>query len=605
MNTLESGPNGVLRPHWGIGFSRLGEVPLPVSAVGAQLTPTCRQGFTGGADWTNGGSPRYNAAMSLEEGDEGRAFVVLRGEEGTQVHDLVRGEDMIIGSARGSTVCLQGAGVARRQVVLNWDGKTLRMRDAAAGTVWAGKEFVGAAELKPGDELSFGQVQMVVGVNGTMAAGGRRVLTHHEFRERLYEELARAVRGGRPTSLVMIATRSGDGGQVTAAALDSFRAGDLVGTYGPDEIEVLLPDTDRDAATRVVGRVLDSTSAVAGIAVAPVDGDTPEGVFWAARQALAEAQRQGRGVCAPPEILEPRSADIGGLCIDESVLTALRAVDGAALLTGEASTGKTEAALALCPEAETPAILRCAAIGSRGAPRGIEDALEQLVPVSFLVADDIGELSREDQAELWRWVQEHPEVRVVATTQRALGGLVDRGAFLGELYGAFQESVIEMPALRNRPSVILPLAQRFAKGCGAPVPVQIAAAAVARLYGYPWPGNVLELRNAMERAVRLARGGEILAEHLPSEPLPVDGGDGRLREHVDSVERDAIIKALADSNHNQTHAAKRLGVSRRALIYKMEKYGLKKPPKGQRKSTPPGRRRSSPPSRRKSSPPGS
>ncbi len=118
---------------------------------------------------------------------------------------------------------------------------------------------------------------------------------------------------------------------------------------------------------------------------------------------------------------------------------------------------------------------------------------------------------------------------------------------------------------------------------GAPAPVRMAPGALARLRSHPWPGNVLELRNAMERAVRLAGEGEILAEHLPSDALPA-AGDGRLREHVDSVERDAIVKALADANHNQTHAAKRLGISRRALIYKMEKYGLKAPPGQARRS---------------------
>ena len=64
-------------------------------------------------------------------------------------------------------------------------------------------------------------------------------------------------------------------------------------------------------------------------------------------------------------------------------------------------------------------------------------------------------------------------------------------------------------------------------------------------------------------------------------PLANTSGEGRLREHVDSVERDAIIKALADCNRNQTHAAKRLGISRRALIYKMGKStGSSGPPKG-------------------------
>jgi transcriptional regulator of acetoin/glycerol metabolism len=84
----------------------------------------------------------------------------------------------------------------------------------------------------------------------------------------------------------------------------------------------------------------------------------------------------------------------------------------------------------------------------------------------------------------------------------------------------------------------------------------------------------------MERAVALADGGEILAEHLPGDLA--DAGEGKLRDHVGSVERDAIIKALADNNYNQTHAARILGISRRALIYKMEKYGLKPPPAGKK-----------------------
>jgi DNA-binding NtrC family response regulator len=81
----------------------------------------------------------------------------------------------------------------------------------------------------------------------------------------------------------------------------------------------------------------------------------------------------------------------------------------------------------------------------------------------------------------------------------------------------------------------------------------------------------------------LADGGEILAEHLPGGAADAISGKGLLRQHVGSVERDAIIKMLADNNYNQTHTAKQLGISRRALIYKMEKYGLKPLPAGTRK----------------------
>nr|MDQ3033134.1 sigma 54-interacting transcriptional regulator [Myxococcota bacterium] len=197
-----------------------------------------------------------------------------------------------------------------------------------------------------------------------------------------------------------------------------------------------------------------------------------------------------------------------------------------------------------------------------------------------LVLDEISELSADAQA---RWLPVlralDGEARVIVTTHRDLRALAERGAFSAELaQHLYAHEPIAIPPLRHRPDDIVPLATRFAEEAGARVPVRFSAGALARLRSYPWPGNVLELRNAAERAVRLAGGGEILAEHLPGENLATVAADGRLREHVDSVERDTIVKALAESNHNQTHAAKRLGLSRRALIYKMEKYGLKPPP---------------------------
>src|SRR5690606_28340967 len=88
---------------------------------------------------------------------------------------------------------------------------------------------------------------------------GRRALTHQEFRERLAEELARAARRGRPTALVMVQAKSGEGGRVLEAALAHFRAGDVVATYAHDEIELLLPDTSGEQARAVVTRVLEGT----------------------------------------------------------------------------------------------------------------------------------------------------------------------------------------------------------------------------------------------------------------------------------------------------------------------------------------------------------
>lgn len=526
----------------------------------------------------------------IDEEERPRAFVVARLGERTWITDLPVGEAVAVGSDPGAGLHLDEAQAAAQQFELLWDGKTVRI-DAKDGTFVGGKRFAGKGELKPGDEIAIGGAQLVIGVTAPLASAGRRALTHHEFRERLYEELARAQRVGRPTALVMLAARAGDGGRIASTALDSFRGGDVVGTYASDEPEMLLPDTDWHTARVVIERLLANAEAeaVIGLAVAPDHGDSPERLLRAARRALAEAQRKGASVLPPPE---GSSGQDQKLAVEDPVtLELVSALEDAAadpdpiLLLGERSAGKS----AFARLVHRSSGRKGAFVTLHGPAAVPEESLDlsalEDAQGGTLFVDEIGELPLEQQKALLGFVDdESRDVRLVATTHRALHALVERQVFDATLYDLVGGRVLEVPALRNRPGDILPLATQFALEAGAREPVKFAPGAIARLHSYPWPGNVLELRNAMERAVRLAGTGEILTEHLPSEPMPIASSEGRLREHVDSVERDAIIKALADSNHNQTHAAKRLGISRRALIYKMEKYGLKRPPRGSRKS---------------------
>jgi DNA-binding NtrC family response regulator len=164
-------------------------------------------------------------------------------------------------------------------------------------------------------------------------------------------------------------------------------------------------------------------------------------------------------------------------------------------------------------------------------------------------------------------------LRVAATSDRNLDA---RYGALGLWLSAGSATIVEVPPLRQRLDELVPLANELARAWTGRIPL-LSTAALARLRSHPWPGNVSELEVAMERAMLLAGDGEIQAEHLPGDAMR-SPTEGRLREHVDSVERDAIARALAETNHNQTNAAKKLGLSRRALIYKMEKYGMKPPP---------------------------
>jgi DNA-binding NtrC family response regulator len=129
--------------------------------------------------------------------------------------------------------------------------------------------------------------------------------------------------------------------------------------------------------------------------------------------------------------------------------------------------------------------------------------------------------------------------------------------------------------LRERREDILPLANlfvaEFAKG-----QARLAETTVACLQNYSWPGNVRELRNAMERAVLLSRSELILPDHLPTRlreaaklsapPVVTD------EQQLEEIERNAIIQALRQHDSNRTETAKALGISRRALIYKLQRF---------------------------------
>lgn len=527
--------------------------------------------------------------------DERHAFLVVRHESRTWVVDLTTDQPTTVGRGPEATLLIEDEKLEELHATLTWDLKTVSLEGSRAGlgTFLNGKRAEGKSELKPGDEIGVGGAQLVLGVSVPLTAGGRRALTHHEFRERLAEELARATRRGCPTALVMVQAKAGDGGRVSAAALKTFRAGDVVATYASDELEFLLPDTGLDEARAVVERISGNANSkpVAGIAVAPEDGDDADRVLYAARLALHDALRGGKS--RPPDsLMEVSTPEIHDAATKELVagLEAAGGSNTSVLLTGEISTGKGVFAHLLHNRSQRrggPFVpIACAAlfdddaaIRAFGGQAGTKGSTAALALGGTLLLEEVGDLPPGAQQRLLSLIErEGDQLRLVSTTHRTLAGLVERGAFGAALHERLAGVVLELPALRARPDDIIPLALRFAEESGARVPVDLAPGAVARLRSYPWPGNVLELRNAMERAVRLAGTGAILAEHLPSEPLPIASSEGRLREHVDAVERDAIIKALADSNHNQTHAARRLGISRRALIYKMEKYGLKRPP---------------------------
>ncbi len=283
------------------------------------------------------------------------------------------------------------------------------------------------------------------------------------------------------------------------------------------------------------------------------------------------------------------------------------------LILGESGTGKELIAKAihqLSPRAKQPLVtVHCAALAptlleselfghERGAFTGAHERrigrFEQ-AQGGTLFLDEIGEIDATIQVKLLRFLSERTfervgsnktltaDVRVIAATNKNLEEMVKAGTFREDLY--FRLKVVEliMPPLRDRMTDVPLLAQsflkEFSKENNKPVK-EISPEATEALLNYSWPGNVRELRTAIEHAVVLCRGDKIAFRDLPS---AVKNGVGisvapatvsRNPLSIDEAEKQAVVRALKESNGNRSEAARKLGVSRRTLHRKLHSYHL-------------------------------
>lgn len=216
-----------------------------------------------------------------------------------------------------------------------------------------------------------------------------------------------------------------------------------------------------------------------------------------------------------------------------------------------------------------------------------------------LFLDEVGEMAPSVQAKLLRVLEQREflrlggtrtlraDIRVIAATNRDLLAAIRRGQFREDLYYRLGVFEIALPALRERPEDIPELAASFLEEIGGIIgrpAAGLAQDAKDQLAVYAWPGNVRELRNAIERAVILADGGFIHSEHLPVRaprlaPVPSGSGDGLAAlpaggVSLDAIERSLVSKALTQTRHNKTRAARLLGLTRAQLYSRIEKYGL-------------------------------
>ena len=215
-----------------------------------------------------------------------------------------------------------------------------------------------------------------------------------------------------------------------------------------------------------------------------------------------------------------------------------------------------------------------------------------------LFLDEIGELPLELQVKVLRLIQQGEvakvgamsagkvDVRVIAATHRNLHAMVEDGTFREDLYYRLTVIPLELPPLRDRPEDIPELVQHFfvkAKEKHGRPELKLPPSLLPCFACYTWPGNVRELENIVERLVVLTPGNQITVEDLPEflrrerpvmEELHLDLPPQGIS--LEAVEKELILSALKKFNWNQTHAARYLDLSRKTLIYRMEKYNIQR-----------------------------
>jgi transcriptional regulator of aroF, aroG, tyrA and aromatic amino acid transport len=288
-------------------------------------------------------------------------------------------------------------------------------------------------------------------------------------------------------------------------------------------------------------------------------------------------------------------------------------LDGNILITGETGTGKEQIAKA-CHDSSRRSdgefvTLNCASLPDDVA----ETELFGYAPGAFtnaegkaglfeqasggtLLFDEVSEMSSQLQAKLLRVLEygtyhqvgdsrvKSIDCRIICTTCRDLADCVEDGTFREDLYYRLNVLSLVVPSLRERKADILPLTNRIllqhSKKLGIQVP-KLSKSCVEYLQGYPWPGNIRQLKNALYRSISLMDGNEITKDaiQVPSCSATVtyidENFDGTLEQEVKKFERD-MLKRLYPSYPSTRQLAKKLGLSHTAIANKLREYGINK-----------------------------
>ncbi|MEM7608363.1 MAG: sigma 54-interacting transcriptional regulator [Myxococcota bacterium] len=578
---------------------------------------TAALGTTDGA-WVGDDTTLEHVA---DDGPESLLSLIVYARRETRVLRLQDDDAFIVGRSEPADVIVEDASLSRQHAAFECRGEKVTVEDlGSTNGVRVFGEPVGRHVLREGEAVQLGGVSVMLhrSIVGSQVQG---LETHASFIERTQEEVERARRFGRSLSLVFLRALERDAHVQTfmPRIASGLPAGARASVYGPRSLLVLLAEhTGADAARVAEGwvkSILGGPTLRAGVAAFPEDGASAAALLETARSASRRA-KGGVGRRTPDEVDEsPVIADPAM----ETVYDTVKRVAPSALnvlVIGETGTGKELVARALHRQSGARAsgafqAVNCGALTDtlvqstffghlQGAFTGATSdraGVFETASGGTLFLDEVGELSPAAQASLLRALETGRitrvggteeiavDVRIVSATHRDLEAWAEEGRFRSDLLYRLRGVSLDLPALRDRPSEITPLAERFlaqaSKARGEAL--RFSVGALQRLRAHPWPGNIRELRNAIERAAVIAEGPEVVEDDLPAfartpkarSTMPELEG-GSFKDQVRAYERQLILQALEATQGNQTEAAKRLSMPLRTLVHKIRTYGIKK-----------------------------
>ncbi len=590
------------------------------------------------------GLAKTEAQGALDAHPSGRLRLFVAGEGRFATHHLPDSGEVTIGRDSGCQLQIDDPSVAPRHAVLSM-GPPVRIADLGSGlptsvhqrAVLPGRPV----EVAPGDILHVGSVILMVEGRGT--APPRRILPHGYFELRLEEECNRAARYHSSFALLrIVCDPSCASSAIEEVLANSIRLVDVVAVGAPSDYEVMLVDTPPEDLKLVVSRLETQLAERGGkprigMAIYPRDGRSADELLSHANGELA------------PRLPAAEAAPAAGAMQDlYSMVERIAWSEISVLIFGETGVGKERLAEAVHKNSRRASMpflrLNCAALTEtlleselfgheKGSFTGAQSAKAGLLESAnggTVFLDEVGDMPMTTQVKLLRVIEERKvrrvgalkplpiDVRFVAATNRDLELEVQRGSFRKDLFFRLNGISFVIPPLRERVGEIEGLARGLIReACqrmGRAQEPELSPEVLALLEQYPWPGNIRELRNVVERAVLLCTGDRLELSHLPAEkmsshfaarrtahapaappgpatplaPLPSPPGlrgapllPLELREQVARAERQRIVEALARCAGNQTEAAQALGISRRTLVKRLAAFNIPRPRKRQ------------------------